>query len=63
MKFARRFFRTTALTITVALAAPHIALAQNALIDGLTLRTLSRLSTQYTLLLARMAVDLTYEHL
>ncbi len=63
MQFARTSLCTTTLAMALLAAPPQAALAQNALIDGLTLRTLSRLSTQYMLLAARAAVDLTYEHL
>jgi TPR repeat protein len=44
-------------------AAPGAARADTTLIDGLTLRTVTRIMAQYTLLAVRTVVDLTYDHL
>lgn len=66
MKFARSPLAATALILAIGTggaALPGPARADLALIDGVTLRTVTRLLTQYMLLAARTAVDLTYDHL
>ena len=63
MRLFRMAAGASALAVMLSATAPMPARAESPLIDGLTLRTLSRLGTQYLLLVARTFVDLTYEHL
>jgi hypothetical protein len=66
MKISRAPLTAAALVMALAPGAPTgpgIAKADTDLIDGISVRVITHIMTQYALLVARSFVDLTYEHL